>query len=193
MPNALPRFSVSYGGLLAAAIATYRIPPKGVAAFRGRLGSLQRGGLLGRSPGKGKALRYTPDLIHRVVCALELAEFGVAPSVILSLVKTLWDRKLRKIFDEADDTNFVMHNDAGPVDVCLFICGPRLLGDAMGVDAVPNVNACKLGALPGNISMVMADPTSRKGLPPRVAAVNVTSRLRSFHRELAEVWLQYEN
>src|SRR5262249_24599973 len=157
---------------------------------RGRLGSLQRGGLLGRSPGKGKALRYTPDLIHRVVCALELAEFGVAPSVILSLVETLWDRKLRKIFDEADNTNLVMHNDAGPDDGCLVLVGPRLLGDAMGVDAVPDVISCKLGALPDHLAVVMAEPTSRKGLPPRVAAVNVTSRLRSFHRELAEVWLQ---
>jgi len=192
MSDAISQFSVSYGAALAAAIAAYRIPPKGVGAFRGRLGSLQRGGLLGRSPGKGKALRYTPDVLHRMVCGLELLEFGVAPSVILSLVKTLWDRKLRKIFDEAVDP--VMRDDVRPDDdICLFLAGPHLLGNAMGVDAVPNVNACKLGALPGNLALVMAEPTSPKGLPPRAMAVNLTSRLRSFHRELAEVWLEYED
>src|SRR5215471_14008716 len=116
------QFSVSYGAAENAAIASYRIPKKGVGAFRGRVGSLQKGGLLGRAPGKGKALRYTPDLLHRMICGLELLEFGVAPSVVLSLVKTLWDRKLRKIFMEAEHA---AERDAGPGDICLFLAGPH--------------------------------------------------------------------
>src|SRR5215831_17997149 len=117
------------------------------------------------------------------------SSFGIAPSVVLSLVKTLWDRKLRKIFTEAERA---AERDAGPGDICLYLAGPHLLGNALGLSGVPNVNACQLSALPGNISMVMAEPTNPQGLPPRVMAVNLSARLRSFHHELATTWLEFE-
>jgi hypothetical protein len=42
-------------------------------AFRGRLTALQKGGLLGaeNQPGRGHALRYGPDQLHRFVFACE--------------------------------------------------------------------------------------------------------------------------
>ena len=54
-------------------------------------------------PGKGVALRYGPDQFHRLVLACELFEFGISPSVILALVEAGWERRLRKIFKDAEN------------------------------------------------------------------------------------------
>ena len=66
------------------------IPDKAVAAFRGRLGNLQRKGLFGAEnmPGRGAALVYTPDMFHRLVFCCELFEFGIfSPATVLALVQ----------------------------------------------------------------------------------------------------------
>jgi hypothetical protein len=134
-------FECGYGAVEAALVHTYRIPAKAEGAFRGRLGALQKQGLFGvrNMPGKGVALRYGPDQFHRLVLACEMLEFGVAPSVVLSLVKSLWERRLRKIFRDAEDA-VVRHEDAGPDDVILHIGGVHLMGDGWS-DAVPKTRA----------------------------------------------------
>src|SRR5262249_35848578 len=127
----------------AALVQTYRIPAKAVGAFRSRLGTLQKAGLFGAKnrPGKGVALRYGPDQFHRLIFVCELFEFGIAPAVVLSLVKSLWERRLKEIFRGAEDAVMKHQDAAGPDDVVLYIGGAHLMVDGWS-DTVPNVNSC---------------------------------------------------
>jgi hypothetical protein len=179
-------FEVGYGAVEAALVEAYRIPDKARGAFRGRLTALQKAGFLGRKnmPGKGIALRYAPDQFHRMVFACELFEFGVSPSVVLSLVERLWERRLRKIFSDAEDA---ARREPGPNDVILHLGGARLMVDGWS-DAVPNVNACPLHRLPDHVAMWMAmAPEDR--LPPRALVTNLSMRLRAFHSALARSYM----
>ena len=115
-------FESGYGAVEAALAESYRIPSKAMGAFRGRLGALQKQGLFGTKnmPGKGRALRYGPDQLHRIIFACELFEFGVGPSVVLEIVRTLWERRVQKIFKDAEE---VAERDPGPEDVILHMGG----------------------------------------------------------------------
>ena len=178
-------FECGYGEAEAALMQTYRVPAKAAGAFRGRLGALQKQGLFGvrNQPGKGVALRYGPDQFWRLIFVCEMLEFGVAPSVVLSLVESLWERRLRKIFKDAEDP-VMRHEDAGPDDVILHIGGVHLMGDGWS-GAVPNINACPLGKLPDHMAMWMAvKPDDPSGLPPRALITNLSMRLRAFHTAL---------
>jgi hypothetical protein len=171
-------------------VPSYRIPAKAVGAFRSRLGALQKAGLFGAKnrPGKGVALRYGPDQFHRLIFVCELFEFGIAPSVVLSLVQSLWERRLRKIFSDAEDA-VVGHEDAGPDDVILHMGGVHLMVDGFS-DVVPNINSCLLSELPNNMAMWMSvkhdDPN---GLPPRALVTNLSMRLRAFHTALSASYM----
>jgi hypothetical protein len=181
-------FDVGYGAVEAALVEAYRIPRKAMGAFRGRLGALQKGGLFGarHMPGRGHALRYRPDQLHRLVFALELLEFGVSPAVVLSLVKARWERQLRKIFSDAESAAM---RDPGPGDVIMHLGGVHLMGDAFA-DAAPNVNSCPLSKLPDQMAVWMkmtpADPIA---LPPRAILTNLSMRLRAFHAALAASYM----
>jgi hypothetical protein len=177
-----PRFST----VEAALVQAYSIPARAVGAFRSRLGALQKQGLFGAKnrPGKGVALRYGPDQFWRLIFALEMLEFGIAPAVVLSLVKSLWEPRLRDIFMIAEDAVMKCQDAAGPQDVILCIGGARLMVDGFS-DAVPNVNSCPLSKLPDNMAMWMSiKPDDPSRLPPRVIASNLSMRLRAFHTAL---------
>ena len=177
-----PRFST----VEAALVQTYRIPARAVGAFRSRLGALQKAGLFGAEnrPGKGVPLGYGPDQFHRLVFACELFEFGIAPSVVISLVESLWEPRLQKIFRSAEDAVMKSQDAAGPDDVVLCIGGARLMVDGFS-DAVPNVNSCPLSKLPDNTAMWMSiKPDDPSRLPPRAIVTNLSMRLRAFHTAL---------
>jgi len=187
------KFDCGLAATEAALVQTYRIPAKAVGAFRSRLGALQKAGLFGSKnrPGKGVALRYGPDQFHRLIFVCELFEFGIAPSVVLSLVKLLWGRRLQEIqeiFSDAEDA-VVRHEDAGPDDVILHMGGVHLMVDGFS-DAVPNVNSCLLSELPDNVAKWMSikhnDPN---GLPPRALVTNLSMRLRAFHTALGPAYM----
>jgi hypothetical protein len=175
-----------FGAVEAALMQAYRIPAKAEGAFRGRLGALQKQGLFGvrNQPGKGVALRYGPDQFHRLVFACEMFEFGVAPSVVLSLVKSLWERRLRRIFSAAETAVMKCQDAAGPDDIILHLGGAHLMVDGFS-DAVPNVNSCTLSKLPDHMAMWMSmRPDDPSGLPPRALVTNLSMRLRAFHTAL---------
>jgi hypothetical protein len=178
-------FECGYGAVEAALVQTYRIPAKAVGAFRSRLGALQKAGLFGvkNQPGKGVALRYGPDQFHRLVFVCELFEFGIAPAVVLSLVESLWERRLRKIFRDAEDVVANEHAKPGD-DIILYVGGVHLMLDGWS-DAVPNVNSCPLSKLPDHMAMWMSmRPDDPSGLPPRALVTNLSMRLRAFHAAL---------
>jgi len=175
----------------AALVQTYRVPTRAVGAFRSRLGALQKQGLFGarNMPGKGVALRYGPDQFWRLIFVCELFEFGIAPAVVLSLVKSLWEHRLSKIFSRAEDAVMKHQDAAGPDDVILHMGGVHLMVDGFS-DAVPNVNSCPLSKLPDNVAMWMSikheDPN---GLPPRALITNLSMRLRAFHTALGPAYM----
>jgi hypothetical protein len=184
-------FQTSFSTVEAALVATYKVPRKARAAFRGRLGHLQRQGLFGarHMPGKGNPISYGPDQFHRLIFACEGFEFGLSRAVVLALTKSLWERRLRKIFEDAEtalmiepEPNANGENIGG--DIILHMGGVRLMTDAWS-DAVPNVNSCELRKLPDHIVMWMRmTPNDSAGLPPRALVVNLSMRLRAFHAAL---------
>jgi len=168
-----------FGAVERALLQSHRIPDSLAGAFRGRITSLQKQGLFGpkHRPGRGVALTYTADQFHRLIFACELLEFGIGPAAILAVVESLWERKLRDIFEKAEQA------DPGPDDIIMHMGGTRLLTD-LWQNAVPNVNRCKLSELSYYIERWMTmgpdDP-----VPPRALVVNLSARLRSFHAGLA--------
>jgi hypothetical protein len=181
----LANVMLGYRTVEAALIATYGVPNKAALAFRARLTNLQKQGLYGagKMPGRGTALDYGPDQIHRLVFACEAFELGLAPGVVLLLVKTLWKIRLREIFERAEKA--VMSGPTGG-DIVLYMGGVRLMTELWS-NAVPNVNSCELRKLPDHIAAWMQmTPTDPVGLPPRVVVVNLSMRLRAFHDALAK-------
>jgi len=174
----------------AALAESYRIPPKALKAFRGRLAALQKQGLLGTEnmPGKGIALQYSVDVFSRLIFACEMLEFGVSPATVLSIVEEWWELRLSKIFKDALDVLSKEDGDkARPDDLILHIGGVRLMVDGW-TNAVPNVNACRLHKLGDHIEMWMK-PNDPRGLPPRAIITNLSMRWRTFHDELSRSYM----
>ena len=163
---------VTYGLVEAALVKTYGVPAKAIGAFRGRLGNLQKQGLFGKAsmPGKGVALPYSKDQIHRLIFACECFEFGLSPSVVLTMVKSLWDSKLRGVFHRAEEAEIILlvHN------VSLMTSGwsnqmPIIEGeDVRHIDFIPEV--------------LITDPG-----PTRMLLVNLSQQLRTFYKELGKI------
>jgi hypothetical protein len=174
-------FEVSYSQVQAALVQTYAVPARDLGRFSARITFLQKGGLLGVSPGKGRALSYTPDLMHRLIFAMELNEFGTTPQAVLETVGDLWNRRIRSIFENAEKAAM---NPAGPGDIVLLLGGNSLMvgGWTSTAKALPNVNACPLHKLAQNMNLLLRydDP------PPRAMVVNLTGRLRVFHASLVK-------
>jgi hypothetical protein len=181
-------FETSYSVVERALVRTYDIPEKALGAFRGRLGNLQKQGIFGpkNMPGRGgRGLRYGPAMVHRMIFACELLEFGVSPAEVLDLIKVAWDRSLRKIFDKAEQT---IECEPGQDDVIMHLGGVSML-KAGWSDTVPNVNSCSLRQLPDYVARWMSlnpDDPYPSNLPPRALIVNLSARLRSFHEAFAD-------
>jgi hypothetical protein len=175
-----------------ALVGAYNVPRKALGAFRGRLGHLQRHGLFGarHMPGKGKALAYGPDQFHRLVFACEAFEFGLSRAVVIALVKSRWERRLRKIFQDAERAAMIKPDPDNPEkiggDIILYMGGVRLMTDTWS-SAVPNINSCELRTLPDHMAAWMRmTPDDPAGLPPRALVTNLSMRLRAFHTALAD-------
>jgi hypothetical protein len=166
---AMPGFTTSYATVERALVRMHDIPADGIKTFRSRFGALQRGGMLSNQPGKGQKLVYGPDQIHRAVLTFELIELGLAPSIILSLIKQRWDDRLRGIFEKAEHAN--QHETS---DVVL------MLGFNAINSAAPTVNAMTLDKISQHITLAL----DGKSLPARGLLVNLSAVMRSFHDAL---------
>jgi hypothetical protein len=172
LPALLPLFS--YRTVDLALRKMHSVKPEHVSAWRARFGAFQRNGLLGEQPGSGRKVAYAPDHLHRLVLAFELAQAGIAPSIILSLVKNYWDSKLKDIFRRAEHAN--MH---GGSDVLLYVAGIAAMIDREG--AIPNINFTTIDKLGGLALALEGD-----GLPARALVISVSAQLRKFHFALTE-------
>jgi hypothetical protein len=182
MPAApLPGFTVSYARVEAALVRMHGIAPQDVSAFNSRLGSLQRGGLLGAAnrPGKGIKLEYGPEHFHRVVLAIELTQAGMPPVVVLRLVNEQWN-KLRGIFAEAEHA--IVHPAKGNGNDVVLMLSMNLMFETDGV----RIKDTRRDKLTKDIELVFND----YGLPARLLLVNLSAQLRKFHDALSHYHLQ---
>jgi hypothetical protein len=157
------------------------------AGFRSMLSNLQKLGALGAQArvGRGTALKYGPTELHRLVLTLEFCELGIPPATAVALVDTYWKQKLKDIIAAAERT--VMHEEPPDNDVIIHLGGISLrTGPLKGerFPGVPNINRCRLSELPRYIKFWMA-MTPDDQVPPRALVMNLSARLRSFHRALA--------
>lgn len=111
--------------------------------------------------------------------AFELIQSGLAPSVVLQLVREHWNDRLRPIFDEAETA--VMRDGDGANDVVLLLAGMSLISDA-----VPNINHVRMRRLSGRLDLALSGNVK---LPARAVTINLTAQLRLFHTALADVHL----
>ena len=82
------------------------------SAFRSRLQNLQRLGVAPSLPGKGHKIIYDGEAIFVWGVCLELAAFGIQPSVAAEFINLHWKEKLRSVFlskeTGGDDTYLVL-------------------------------------------------------------------------------------
>ena len=185
-PAGTRMFQARFAPVEAALVRSYGVPTGAVGAFRAKLTGLQKQGLLGSEnmPGKGKALTYGPDQLHRLIFSCELFEFGVAPAVVISLVNDLWEQRLRRIFREAERAAI---RDPSLDDIIFYMGGVHLM-TVVWEEAIPNVNSCPLRKLPDHMLAWMRMGPA-EALPPRALVTNLSMRLRTFHAAFAETYL----
>jgi hypothetical protein len=142
----------------------FRIAPKNLPAFRGRLALLQRGGLLGRENqvGKGTAIEYGRDEAWRLIFAVELLEAGLQPSAILRIVEGLWTEKIARLFR----TVVLAEGQSEKLFLALAI---SLMSDSWSKDRLPKVMLFRTNQ-PGTLQF--ADD--------RVLVLNVAKRWADF-------------
>jgi hypothetical protein len=163
----------SYSMIEQSLVEMHDVAPDDVPAFRSRFGALQRGGMIGRQPGKGVRLQYGPDELHRVVVAFELTQAGFGPSLVLQFLQDFWDMRLRDICRKAETASM----NRSP-DVLLILAGVSAMEGPE--KAIPNVNYTTADKLPK--LLVALDGESP---PARALVVNLSAQLRRFHTALA--------
>ena len=70
-------------------------------AFRGKLKHLQKLGLPGTEPGKGRRVAYTRELVFQLLLALLFGQLGTDPTLVVRMVKTNWKAVLAPAVEAA--------------------------------------------------------------------------------------------
>jgi hypothetical protein len=184
-------FQSSYGAVEKTLAVAYGIPDSvRETGFRGWIGNLQKLGVLGEAArvGRGAALKYGPDELHRFVLAIELSELGLPPATAVALISAYWDTKFKAIFRAAEES--IVRDEARENDIIIHLGGIALrsgawLAPKSKFPGVPNINRCRLHELPKYMEIWMRIGDEPTGLRPRALVVNLSSRLRAFHTAFA--------
>jgi hypothetical protein len=166
----------------AALVELHRVAPE---TLRSRFGAFQRGGLLGKQPGRGTRLEYGADQLHRVVFAFEMTQVGMSPTAVLQVVRDFWDKRLREIFLKAERASVQQ-----TPDVVLFFSGLTAMDGPE--EAVPNINHTTMDKLAETLSLAIRGNDERHDLPARALVVNLSAQLRRFHTALSNYHLKPE-
>jgi hypothetical protein len=172
----------SYAMVEAALVEMHHIAPDSVPALRSRFGAFQRGGLLGKQPGRGGRLQYGPDELHRVVLAFELTQAGMSPTTVLWLASEFWGKHLHDIFMKAERA--LVHDTP---DVVLSLSGLTAMDGPE--KSVPIINHTTMDKLSGSLSLVIRGKDELDDLPARALVVNLSAQLRRFHTALTHYHL----
>jgi hypothetical protein len=196
----MSKLQFSYGVVERALATSYGIPEAArEAGFRSMLNNLQKLGVLGEAArvGRGAPLAYTPVELHRLLVAIELCELGVPPATTAALIANYWESKLKAICSDAERNNPASRGgepiDPGD-DIVVYLGGVSLrTGSLKGArsPSIPNINRCKLRDLSHHmVQWMKMDPDDNSGdLPPRALVLNLSARLRAFHRGLAAAYM----
>ena len=168
----------------AALAELHNIAPDDVPALRSRFGVFQRGGLLGKPPGRGIRVQYFPDELHRVVFAFEMTQLNISPTTVLWLVREFWDKRLREIFIKAERANI----NRTP-NVVLFMGGLTAMNGPE--EAVPNINQTTIDKLSESFALAIRGQEDDDP-PARALAVNLSAQLARFHTALSHYHLRPE-
>jgi hypothetical protein len=179
-------FQISYSAVEQALAKTYGANDDKLreTAFRARINSLQRLGVLGQKVrvGKGQKVTYGVEQMERWLACLELSELGISPTVAGKLVIRYWSKKFAPIFKAAQGT---ATQKPGLDDVILYLGAVHLMSGSWSSErdfpGVPNINHCRLRELPDHMRAWMDDPPLS-----RMLITNLSARLRQFHGALAE-------
>jgi len=110
MPQQPAKNQFTYAEVETALARVFDIPDEGMKAFRGRLIHFQRLGMAPCRPGKGKRIAYTREDVFRWAVSLDLAAFGIEPTVIRVIVKEFWNTiRPHLLFGEDCDKYFFFH------------------------------------------------------------------------------------
>jgi hypothetical protein len=159
----------------AALVELHGIAPE---TLRSRFGAFQRGGLLGKQPGRGARLEYRADELHKVAFAFELVQLGTSPTTVLWLVREFWDKRLREICLKAARASI---NETP--DVVLFFIGLTAMDGPE--EAVPNINHTTMDKLAETLSFAIRGNDKLRDLPARAIVMNLSAQLRRFHTALS--------
>jgi hypothetical protein len=130
-------------------------------------------------PGKGTAIAYGPAEMERLIFALETSEIGLSPATVANLIETQWHR-LEPIFRDAQRS---VMNDASDADIVLTIVAPCFAtGPWLAPDnpPMPAFGKTTIGDLGAHMRLVLGHSTP----PPRLIAINLSTRMRDFHAAL---------
>ena len=173
-----------YAMIEASLAELHNIAPDDVPALRSRFGVFQRGGLLGKPPGRGVRVQYGPDELNRVLFAFEMAQLNVSPTTLLWLVREFWDKRLREIFIKAARAS--LNQTPG---VVLFLSGLTAMD---GPDeAVPNINHTTIDKLSEGFALAIRGQEDDDP-PARALVVNLSAQLSRFHKALSNYHLRPE-
>jgi len=109
----------------------------------------------------------------------------------VGLVDRYWESKLKAICRDAERNNPAIRGGQPPEpddDIVVHLGGVSLRTGLLRGEqfpGVPNINRCKLSELPYYIEQWMR-MTPDDPVPPRALVVNLSARLRGFHRALAD-------
>jgi len=111
---------LAYGQVEKVLVRIFWIDEQQKGAFRGKLKHLQKLGLPGLEPGKGRRIAYTRELVFQLLLALLFAQLGIDPTLVVRAVKENWKGTLAPAVEAAID-----RGQAGN-PVCLVV-RPRLM------------------------------------------------------------------
>ena len=168
----------SYAMVEAALVELHGIAPDGVPALRSHFGAFQRGGLLGKQPGRGARLQYGPDELHRVVLAFELTQAGMSPTTVLRLVREFWDKRLRNICLIAERA-LVRETP----HVVLILSGLKAMDGPE--QSVPNINHTTMDRLAATLLLAIRGKDELRDPPARALVVSLSAQFSRFHKALA--------
>lgn len=172
----------SYAMVEAALVELHGVAPDGVPALRSRFGAFQRGGLLGKQPGRGARLQYGPDELHRVVLAFELTQAGMSPTTVLWLVREFWAKRLREMC-----LNAARASVRESPEVVLILSSLTALDGPE--QSVPNINHTTMDRLAATLSLLIRGEDEQRDPPARALVLNLSAQLRRFHTALANYHL----
>ena len=169
----------SYAMIEAALVELHGIAPE---TLRSRFGAFQRGGLLGKQPGRGARLQYEADQLHRVVLAFELTQMGVSPTTVLWLIQSHWDKRLRDIFMNAERALVRKTSD-----VVLILIGLTAMDGPE--QSVPSISHTTMDRLAATLSLAIRGKDELHDPPARALLLNLSAQLSRFHTALTHYHL----